>query len=58
MTTKVSMARRWTEPAPEGVPKAQWPRRRAHVWLVRWFEADGGRRSRQFSGKAEAETLT
>ena len=54
MTTKVSMARRWTEPAPEGVPKAQWPRRRAHVWMVRWFETTG-RRSRQFDGKAEAE---
>lgn len=64
MTTKVSICRRWTEPIPIGrdgrpIPKNLWPRRRKHVWVVRWFVPgpDGKivRPSRVFQTREEAE---
>ena len=62
MTTKVSIMRRWVEPVPRGpdgqpIPKAQWPRKRRHVWVVRWFAPDGTRPQVTCQTKQEAERI-
>ncbi len=64
MTTKVSIFRRWTGPIPIGrdgkpIPKNLWPRRRKHVWVVRWFAPDAEgklkRPSKSFATREDAE---
>lgn len=64
MTTKVSIFRRWTGPIPIGrdgkpIPTNLWPRRRKHVWVVRWFAPDAEgklrRPSKTFPTREEAE---
>lgn len=46
MTRKISIHRWWLEPVPvdpDGtpIPKEQWPRKRRHCWVFRWFGTDG-----------------
>jgi integrase len=36
------------------LPKSQWPRRRAHSWVVRWFGSKGQRYSKSFKTRKEA----
>ncbi len=66
MTRKVSVNRRWIEPVPLGqdgqpIPENLWPRRRKHVWIVRWFapSANGKvvRQSKQFESREDAEAF-
>lgn len=66
MTRKVSVNRRWIEPIPLGqngqpIPENLWPRRRKHVWIVRWFapSANGKivRQSKQFESREDAEAF-
>lgn len=66
MTRKISVNRRWLEPVPLGqdgtpIPENLWPRRRKHVWIVRWFAAssDGRviRQSKQFPTREDADSF-
>ena len=57
---KVSIYRRWQEPAPEGkdgkpIAKELWPKRRRHSWVVRWVDNHGKRRGKMFKIRKEAE---
>ena len=59
-TTKVGVYRRWCGPVPKDrsgqpLPKSDWPKRRAHRWLVRWFGLNGKRYGKTFETRKEAE---
>jgi len=59
-TTKVGVYRRWCGPIPKDrsgqpLPRGEWPKRRAHRWLVRWFGLDGKRYGKAFETRKEAE---
>jgi len=39
----------------EPLPKSQWPKKRPHSWVVRWFGSDDQRYSKSFKTRKEAE---
>jgi len=62
-TEKVGIYRSYYGPVPvdkqgKPLPKDQWPHKRLHSWVVRWFNSDGQRYSRSFPTRKEAELFT
>jgi len=58
-TEKVGIYRNYYGPIPtdssgKPLPRSQWPRKRAHSWVVRWFGFDGQRYSKSFKTRKEA----
>ena len=58
-TEKVGIYRNYYGPIPKDnsgkvPPRSQWPRKRAHSWVVRWFGSDGSRYSQSFRTRKEA----
>jgi len=37
------------------LPKSQWPKKRGHSWIVRWFGSDSQRYSKSFKTRKEAD---
>lgn len=61
-TTRVGVYRSYHGPIPidssgRPLPKGEWPKKRAHSWVVRWFNSDGQRYSRSFDTRKEADRL-
>lgn len=61
-TTKVGIYRSYYGPIPTDnfgtpLPEKEWPAKRAHSWVVRWFGYDGQRYSRSCDTRKEAERL-
>jgi len=61
-TEKVGIYRNYYGPVPRDssgkpLPKSQWPKKRAHSWVVRWFGSDGQRYSKSFRTRKEAQRL-
>jgi len=61
-TRRVGIYRNYYGPVPTDAsgrpsPKSEWPKRRAHSWVVRWFGSDGQRYSRSVQTRKEAEKL-
>ena len=59
-TERVGIYRNYYGPVPNDssgkpLPKSQWPKRRAHSWVVRWFGSDGQRYSKSVKSRKEAE---
>ena len=59
-TTKVGIYRSYHGTIPldssgQPLPQSEWPRKRAHSWVVRWFGTDGDRYSKSFENRKEAE---
>ena len=59
-TEKVGIYRKYHEPIPTDksgnpLPKSEWPKKRRHRWVVRWFGSDGKRYSKSFKTRKEAE---
>ncbi len=59
-TEKVGIYRNYYGPVPRDssgkpFPKIDWPKKRAHSWVVRWFGSDGQRYGRSFKTRKEAE---
>jgi integrase len=61
-TEKIGVYRRWLEDVPREngklVPKKEWPKKRRHSWVVRWFGRTGKRYSKNFKTKKEADRFT
>ena len=60
MTTKVGIYRSYFGPVPtdrsgKPLPKDEWPKKRPHSWVTRWFGTDGQRYSRSFKTRKEAD---
>jgi integrase len=58
-TEKVGIYRKWLEPAPKGdngkpIPKSQWPKKRRHHWIARWYGTNR-RYGKVFNTRKEAE---
>ena len=58
-TEKVGIYRSYYGPIPtdssgKPLPQSQWPRKRAHSWVVRWFGLDRQRYGRSFRTRKEA----
>ena len=61
-TEKVGIYRNYYGPIPtdssgKPLPKSQWPKKRAHSWVVRWFGTDRQRYSKSFKTRKEANRL-
>ncbi len=59
-TEKVGIYRSYYGPVPtdksgQPLPQDEWPKKRAHSWVVRWFGQDGNRYSKSFKVRKEAE---
>jgi integrase len=59
-TEKVGIYRNYYGPIPvdkqgRPLPKSEWPHKRSHSWVVRWFNSDGQRYSRSFPTRKEAD---
>ena len=59
-TTKVGIYRSYHGPIPQDssgqpLPKSEWPNKRPHSWVLRWFGFDGQRYSRSCRTRKEAE---
>jgi len=57
---KVGVYRKWLEQVPEGkngrlIPKSQWPQKRRHHWIARWYGTNGQRYGKVFQSRKEAE---
>ena len=57
---KVGIYRNYYGPIPKDrlgmpLPKSQWPKKRAHSWVVRWFGSDGQRYSKSVKTRKEAD---
>ena len=56
---KVGVYRRWLGPVPKKdgkpIPKSQWPKRRRHRWIARWYGSNGKRYGKVFETRKEAE---
>ncbi|MHC4500941.1 MAG: phage integrase SAM-like domain-containing protein, partial [Planctomycetota bacterium] len=56
---KVGIYRKWLEPVPKmdgkPIPKSQWPRRRRHSWIVRWYDTNNKRYGKVFITRKEAQ---
>ena len=59
-TEKVGIYRSYYGPIPtdesgQPLPSSEWPKKREHSWVVRWFGADGNRYSKSFKNRKEAD---
>jgi integrase len=57
---KVGIYRKWLEPVPKDkngkcAPKSEWPRKRQHCWIARWYGTNGQRYGKVFQSRKEAE---
>ena len=56
---KVGVYRKWLEPVPEKkgkpIPKSEWPKRRRHCWIVRWWGTNRKKYGKLFKTRKEAE---
>ena len=56
---KVGVYRKWLEPVPQKdgkpIPRSQWPKRRRHHWIARWYGSNGKRYGKVFETRKEAE---
>lgn len=56
---KVGVYRKWLEPVPKKkgkpIPKSEWPKRRRHCWIVRWYGTNGKKYGKLFKTRKEAE---
>jgi integrase len=56
---KVGVYRKWLEPVPKRngnpIPKSEWPKRRRHCWIVRWYGTNGKKYGKLFKTRKEAE---
>ena len=56
---KVGVYRKWLEPVPEKkgrpIPKSEWPKRRRHCWIVRWYGTNIKKYGKLFKTRKEAE---
>ena len=57
---KVGVYRKWLGPVPKdkngkAIPKSEWPRKRRHRWIVRWYGTDGRRYGKVFETRKEAQ---
>lgn len=59
-TERVGVYRKYYGPVPKDklghpLPKSEWPRKRPHSWVARWFDFKGKRYSRSFKTRKEAQ---
>lgn len=57
---KVGVYRKWLETVPEEedgkpIPKSQWPKKRQHCWIVRWYGTNSKKYGKVFKTRKEAE---
>lgn len=57
---KVGVYRKWLEPVPKGkngkpIPESEWPRKRRHRWIERWYGTNGQRYGKVFKTRKEAQ---
>ena len=57
---KVGVYRKWLEPVPKGkngkpIPESEWPRKRRHRWIARWYGTNGKRYGKVFKTRKEAQ---
>jgi len=56
---KVGVYRKWLEPVPKKkgkpIPKSEWPKRRRHCWIVRWYGTNGKKYGKLLKTRKEAE---
>ncbi len=56
---KVGVYCKWLEPVPKrdgkSIPKSQWPKKRRHRWITRWYGSTGKRYGKVFEIRKEAE---
>jgi len=56
---KVGVYRKWLGPVPKDkngnpIPKSEWPRKRRHRWIARWYGTNGQRYGKVFAKRKEA----
>jgi len=57
---KVGIYRKWLESVPKGkngkpIPESEWPRKRRHRWIARWYGTNGKRYGKVFKTRKEAQ---
>lgn len=57
---KVGIYRKWLGPVPKDkndnpIPESEWPRRRRHRWIARWYGTNGQRYGKVFETRKEAQ---
>jgi len=57
---KVGVYRKWSEPVPKDengkpIPESEWPKKRRHRWIVRWYGTSNKRYGKVFKTRKEAE---
>jgi len=57
---KVGIYRKWLGPVPKDkdgrpVPESEWPRKRRHRWVARWYGTNGQRYGKVFEKRKEAQ---
>jgi len=57
---KVGIYRKWLEPVPrrngKPIPRSEWPKKRRHRWIVRWYSTNNKKYGKVFRTRKEAET--
>jgi len=56
---KVGVYRKWLEPVPKRngkpIPRSQWPKKRRHRWITRWYGTNNKKYGKVFQTRKEAE---
>jgi integrase len=57
---KVGIYRKWLDPVPKNkndnpIPESEWPRKRRHRWIARWYGTNGRRYGKVFETRKEAQ---
>ena len=57
---KVGVYRKWLVPVPKSkngkpIPESEWPRKRRHRWIARWYGTNGQRYGKVFKTRKEAQ---
>ena len=57
---KVGVYRKWLGPVPKDkndnpIPESEWPRKRRHRWIARWYGTNGQRYGKVFETRKEAQ---
>jgi len=56
---KVGIYRKWLEPVPnrngKPISRSEWPKRRRHRWIARWYGTNGQRYGKVFETRKEAQ---
>ena len=57
---KVGVYRKWLVPVPKSkngkpIPESEWPRKRRHRWIARWYGTKGQRYGKVFKTRKEAQ---